>query len=74
MGFALGTTLMVAIGVRWSWLIVLMGLAGGVLLTMLAVASDLPLAILAIRSAFAGASSSVTGLLLLVGLRDAWAA
>ena len=68
MGFALGTTLMVAIGVRWSWLIVLVGLAGGVLLAMLAVAADLPLTILAILSAFAGASSIVTGLLLLVGI------
>ncbi len=70
MGFTLGTTLMVAIGVTWSWLIVLVGLAIGILLAMLAVAADLPLTILAILSAFAGASSVVTGLLLFVGVLD----
>ncbi len=70
MGFALGTTLMVAIGVSWSWVVVLVGLAMGVLLAVLAVVVDLPLIILAVLSAFVGASSVVTGLLLLVGVLD----
>ncbi len=70
MGFALGTTLMAAIGVPWSWVVVLVGVAVGILLALLAVAADLPLAILTILSAFAGASSIVAGLLLFVGAMD----
>jgi hypothetical protein len=66
-GFALGTTLMVVLGVTWSWLIVLVGLIVGVALAVLAIVGDLPLLILAVLGAFAGASVVITGLLLLLG-------
>jgi hypothetical protein len=69
-GFALGTTLMVALGVEWSWLVVLVGLALGVGLALIAVIGDLPLLILAVLSAFAGASTLLGGLLLLFGILD----
>jgi hypothetical protein len=66
-GFALGTTLMVVLGVTWSWVIVLVGLVVGVALAALAIVGDLPLLILAVLGAFAGASVVITGLLLLLG-------
>lgn len=66
-GFALGTTAMVAIGVTWSWVVVLVGIAVGVALAILAIAGDLPLVILAVLGAFAGASTLLAGVLLLTG-------
>jgi hypothetical protein len=69
-GFALGTTVMVALGFTWSWVVVLAGLAVGVLLAMVAIVGDLPLVILALLGAFAGASTIIAGLLLLVGVID----
>jgi hypothetical protein len=67
-GFALGTTLMTALGVSWNWLLVLVGVAVGVLLAFLAIAGDLPMLILAVLGAFAGASVTITGLLLVTGV------
>lgn len=69
-GFTLGTTLMVALGVTWSWVVVLVGLAVGILLAVLAIVGDLPLVILALLGAFAGASTIIAGLLLLIGRID----
>jgi hypothetical protein len=66
-GFALGTTVMVALGVTWSWAIVTAGVVAAVALAALAIAGDLPLVILAVLGALAGASVAITGLLLLVG-------
>jgi hypothetical protein len=66
-GFSLGTTLMVVLGVTWSWAIILVGLVVGVALAALAIVGDLPLLILAVLGAFAGASVVITGLLLLLG-------
>jgi hypothetical protein len=70
MGFALGTTVMAALGVSWNWLVVLVGVVVGVLLAFLAIAGDLPMLILAILGAFAGASVTVTGALLLFGVLE----
>ena len=70
-GFSLGSTLMVALGVPWTWVIVLAGIAGGALLAMLAIVGDLPMLLLAVLGAFAGASAVVAGLLLLTGALDA---
>lgn len=64
-GFALGTALMVAIGVSWSWLIILVGVIIGVLLAMLAVAADLPGVLLLVLSSMAGSVVIVAGLMLL---------
>lgn len=66
-GFSLGTTLMVVLGVTWSWAVVLVGLVAAVALAALAILADLPLVILAVLGAFAGASVVVAGLLLLLG-------
>lgn len=69
-GFALGTTLLVALGVTWSWVTVLGGVVAGVLLAVLAIVGDLPRVILAVIGAFAGASIALTGVLLLTGGLD----
>jgi hypothetical protein len=66
-GFALGSTLMVALGVTWSWMIVLVGLAIGVVLAIAAVVGDLPMILLTVLSALAGASAATTGIMLIFG-------
>ena len=66
-GFALGSTLMVALGITWSWVIVLVGLAAGVLLAILAVVGDMPMIVLSVLSALAGASAATTGIMLIFG-------
>jgi hypothetical protein len=69
-GFALGTSLMVALGVTWSWVIVLAGVALAVVLAFVALVADLPMALLTVLTALAGASAIVAGLMLVVGVTD----
>ena len=69
-GFALGTSLMAALGVTWSWLVILVGVAVGILLAAIAILGDLPTVILVVLTAMAGASTIVAGLMLLVGAVD----
>lgn len=66
-GFTLGTTIMIALGVSWSWVVILVGVAVGTLLAMVTLAANLPLVLLVVLSAFGGASAMVTGVMLLVG-------
>lgn len=66
-GFALGTSLMVALGVTWNWVIVLMGVIVGGLLALVAIVGDLPMVVLAVLTALAGSSVILGGLLLLLG-------
>lgn len=67
-GFALGTSVTVALGVRWSWVIVLVGVFVGALLAFVAIAADLPMVFLTLLTALAGSSTVVTGLMLLFGV------
>jgi hypothetical protein len=69
-GFVLGTSLMVALGVTWSWLIVLGGVVMAVALAFVAIAGDLPMVLLTVLTALAGASVIVGGLMLLFGTFD----
>jgi len=69
-GFVLGTSSMVALGVTSSWVIVLSGVVLAVALAMLAIAGDLPMVLLTILTALAGASTMVGGLMLLFGTVD----
>jgi hypothetical protein len=69
-GFTLGTTAMAALGVTWSWVVVLVGIVVGAVLAMLAIAGDLPKLILALLGAFAGSSIAIGGTLLMLGLLD----
>lgn len=69
-GYTLGTTAMVVLGVSWSWLVALVGLGVGVLLALVAIASDLPMVFLALLSVLSGASILILGLSLIGGLVD----
>lgn len=69
-GFVLGTSVMVALGVSWSWVIVLGGITLAVLLSFVAIAGDLPMVLLTVLTALAGSSTMVAGLMLIVGTVD----
>lgn len=66
-GFTLGTTLMVALDVQWSWVVIVVGVAVALLLAVLAIAADLPTGILVVLTSLAGASAIILGVMLLVG-------
>ena len=69
-GFVLGTSLMVALGVNWSWLIVLSGVVMAVVLAFVAIAGDLPMVLLTVLTGLAGASTMVFGMMLVFGVTD----
>jgi hypothetical protein len=69
-GFALGTSLMVALGVNWSWLIALGGVAAALVLATIALVGDLPMVLLMVLTAFAGSAAVVGGLMLVFGVTD----
>ena len=69
-GFSVGTSVMVAIGIKWSWLIVLVGVLAGALLAIAAIVGDLPTVLLVMLTALGGASIIVFGVMLLTGVID----
>lgn len=69
-GFAIGSGLVVALGIDWNWVAVLAGVALGAVLGLVAVIGNLPMIVLAVVSSIAGAVSVVAGLMLLVGAID----
>ena len=69
-GFAIGTTIMAALGVTWSWAIVIVGVGLGALLAVVAIIGDLPMLLLTVLTALAGASAIVNGLMLIFGVVD----
>jgi Domain of unknown function (DUF4203) len=69
-GFALGTSVMVALGVTWSWVIILVGIVAGTLLAIVALVGELPMMLLTVLTALAGASTMVAGVMLLFGAVD----
>lgn len=69
-GFAIGSGLIVALGIDWNWIAVLVGLAFGAVLGLLAVVGNLPMIVLTVLSSLAGAVGVVAGLMLLVGSLD----
>jgi hypothetical protein len=69
-GFAIGSGLVVALGIDWNWVAVLAGIAVGAVLGLVAVIGNLPMIVLAVVSSIAGAVSVVAGLMLLVGAID----
>ena len=69
-GFSIATTALVAMGVTWSWVTVLVGVLVAVLLAFIAIVGDLPMVILTVLSAMAGASTIVGGAMLVFGVVD----
>jgi hypothetical protein len=66
-GFAIGSGLVVALGIDWNWVAVLVGTIVGVVVGLVAVFTDLPMIVLVVFSSFAGAVAVVGGVMLLVG-------
>ncbi|GAA4412828.1 hypothetical protein GCM10023168_35110 [Fodinibacter luteus] len=66
-GFAIGSGLVVALGIDWSWVAVLVGLVFGAILGLVAVLGNMPMVVLSVVSAIAGAVSVVAGIMLVVG-------
>lgn len=66
-GFAIGSGLVVALGVDWNWVAVLAGTVVGAILGLLSIFVDMPAIVLVVFSSFAGAVAVVGGLMLLVG-------
>lgn len=69
-GFALGSGLMTALGVRWSWVVALVGIVVGLLLAAIAIVGDLPAMLLVLLTAFGGATAVIFGLMLVFGVLD----
>lgn len=69
-GFALGTALMGALGITWNWLIILVAVVAGAALGLVAIATNLPYLLLIVLSSMGGASVTVTGVMLVVGVVD----
>jgi len=66
-GFAIGAGLVVALGIDWNWVAVLVGVAFGAVLGLVSVVGNMPMIVLSVASSLAGAVSVVGGLMLLVG-------
>jgi hypothetical protein len=66
-GFAIGSGLVVALGISWNWVAVLAGLAVGLLLGLVAVFANVPMILLVVVGSVAGAVGVTGGLMLLVG-------
>jgi len=69
-GFAIGSGLIVALGVDWNWVAVLVGTAVGAIVGLVSIFVDMPVIVLVVFSSFAGAVGVVGGLMLLVGSLD----
>lgn len=67
-GFVLGTSAMVALGVTWSWVVVSVGVTAAVVLAVVALLGDMPMVILTVLTALAGASTIVAGVMLVFGV------
>ena len=66
-GFVLGSSILVALNVDWTWAIVLVGVLAGALLAVLAVVANLPMIVLTVLTAIAGAGTLVAGCMLMTG-------
>jgi hypothetical protein len=66
-GFAIGSGLVVALGIDWNWVAVLAGLAIGVAFGLVSIFANMPMIVLVVFSSLAGAVGVVGGLMLLVG-------
>ena len=69
-GFAIGSGLVLALGIEWNWVAVLVGLVVGAVLGLVSVFGNMPMIVLAVASSIAGAASVVAGVMLVVGSMD----
>jgi hypothetical protein len=66
-GFAIGSGLVVALGIDWNWLAVLVGILVGAVIGIVSIFTNMPMIVLVILSSIAGAVGVVGGLMLLFG-------
>ena len=69
-GFAIGSGIIVAFGIDWNWVAVLVGLALGLVFGLVAVFVNVPMIVLVIVGSIAGALAVTGGFMLLVGSLD----
>jgi len=69
-GFAIGSGIVVALGIDWNWVAVLVGLAVGLLVGLVSVFTNVPMIMLVFIGSIAGAVGVTGGLMLLVGSLD----
>jgi len=66
-GFAIGSGIVVALGIDWNWVAVLVGLALGLIVGLVSVFANVPMIMLVFIGSIAGAVGVTGGLMLLVG-------
>jgi hypothetical protein len=69
-GYLLGSTLMVALDVRWNWVVVAVGVVVGFVLALGAILIDLPTVVLTVVTALSGATATIGGVMLIVNRLD----
>jgi hypothetical protein len=69
-GFAIGSGVVVALGIDWNWVAVLVGLVVGAVIGLASVLANMPMIVLVVLGSIAGAVGVVGGLMLLVGSLD----
>ena len=69
-GFAIGSGLVVALGIDWNWVAVLVGVAVGAVVGLVSVFGNMPMIVLVVISSVAGAIGVVAGLMLVFGSMD----
>lgn len=66
-GFAIGSGLVVALGIDWNWVAVLVGLAVGAIVGIASIFVNMPMLVLIVLGSIAGAVGVVGGLMLVFG-------
>ena len=66
-GFAIGSGIVVAFGISWNWVVVLVGLALGLVVGLLSAFTNVPMLVLVLVGSIAGAVGVTGGVMLLVG-------
>lgn len=69
-GYLLGSTLMVALDIRWNWLVIAVGVVVGFVLAIGAILIDLPTVVLTVVTALSGATAVIGGVMLIVNRLD----
>jgi hypothetical protein len=66
-GFAIGSGIVVALGISWNWVAVLVGLALGIIVGVVSVVTNVPMIMLVFIGSIAGAIGVTAGLMLIFG-------
>ncbi len=66
-GFAIGSGLVVALGIDWNWVAVTVGLVVGIVIGLVSAFANMPMIVLVVLGSIAGAVGVTGGLMLLFG-------